>query len=224
MKRMALVLGLSCMLLAINGCGTAVSDLKLNHSTAAMRAQSRETLFPAQVGYTWQYDTVLDYTDPTLPEEPSAPGTYTAVIQAVKQVDGKTVLELKEEDSYIIPNRFPVIELDEQSITLRNVTFLGPLSDAAEGHTIDFLHLPLQAGAKWDDGQWIAKVKGEETVSVPAGTYKAWKIEVIGTYNQAYTTVGDYWIAPGAGIVKSDLALEGYHVESVLASAGTKRK
>ncbi|MGE5707012.1 MAG: hypothetical protein ACM3YO_01660, partial [Bacteroidota bacterium] len=169
MKRMALALGLSCVLLALSGCGTAVSELKLSR-TATMRAQSREALFPTQVGYTWQYQTVLDFTDPTLPEEPSAPGTYTAVIQAVKQVDGKTVLEMKEEDSYIIPNRFPVLELDAQSVTLRNVTFLGPLSDVAEGHSIDFLHLPLKAGAKWDDGQWIAKVKGEETVSVPAGT------------------------------------------------------
>jgi hypothetical protein len=186
-----------------------------------VRAKAVEALCPTQIGYTWQYDVVLTPTDDTLAE---TPGTFTSMIQAVKQVDGKTFIEMREEDSYVYGYRFPVLEINEKSLTLKGVTYLGPLSSTVDGHTIDFLHLPLQAGAKWDDGQWISKVKGKEGISVPAGSYDAWKIEVIGVFDHAYTTVGDYWIAPGAGIVKADLALDGYRAEYSLRTAGINAK
>jgi hypothetical protein len=59
---------------------------------------------------------------------------------------------------------------------------------------------------------------------VPAGTFEAWNIDVIGTYDQQYTAVGHYWVAPGKGIVKSELSIPGWNMESVMIPAGRAKR
>lgn len=217
MKHISLVLG---VILAIAGCGIQSSDLKLN-TTFVKAKTTRTAFFPAQVGYTWQYDVVLHPSDES---QTDSTGTETLKTTAVNQVNGKTVLELSDEDSFIWDVRRPIVEMDEQGVTIKDTTYIGPAADIAKGHSIDFLHIPLQVGAKWDDGLWIGKVKGQETIQVPAGTYETYKIEIIGAYDHAYSAVGDYWVAPGVGIVKSDLTCEQYQVTTELRSAGVSKR
>jgi hypothetical protein len=173
------------------------------------------------VGYTWNYDVLFHPTDDS---QSDSTGTETLSVKSASTVNGKTVVELRDEDSFIYDIRTPVLEMDDQGVVMKNVAYIGPAAGIAEGHTIDFLHLPLQTGAKWDDGLWCAKVQGQETVQVPAGTFNAYKIYVIGTYEQAYTAVGDYWVAPGVGIVKSDLTCEDYQITTELKSSGTAKR
>lgn len=64
----------------------------------------------------------------------------------------------------------------------------------------DALPLPLREGAVGpgsspDHAGW--KVEAEEEVSVPAGTFRAWRCAIRGWTNESIL-----WIAPGVGIVK----------------------
>ncbi|MBI4563817.1 MAG: hypothetical protein HY716_03880 [Planctomycetes bacterium] len=78
------------------------------------------------------------------------------------------------------------------------------------------LKLPALQGESWE---WKGRIgeeeararftnRGEEEVKVPAGTYKAWKVEVemelAGTKHR-----GTNWYAPGIGIVRQEFTFEG---------------
>ena len=56
----------------------------------------------------------------------------------------------------------------------------------------------------------LAKHNLLKPMTVPAGTFKALKISAIGTYDNEYTCVGDYWVAPGVGIVSTMPTYEVY--------------
>jgi hypothetical protein len=61
-----------------------------------------------------------------------------------------------------------------------------------------FLSLPLEKDKTWRvNSSTTAKVLNEEEVRVPAGTFKAWKIE-----ETEDTTPTYYWLSAGTGMVK----------------------
>ena len=68
----------------------------------------------------------------------------------------------------------------------------------------------------WDNGNWSAKVIGKEILTIMDQPINAVKVYVIGTYNQDYTIVGNYWLAKGIGIVKSSYIIRNYYVEEQL--------
>jgi hypothetical protein len=211
----ALALGLAACTHAPVGAPAA------SKAAAAARAFARADLFPTNPGAVWQYAVVGHPTDDPYVDYP---GVETVTLQQATRKGGRTTLQLRALDDFTNRYRFPELSFDEQGVTLRGVTYYGPMAGEAEGHAIDFLHLPLAAGTRWDDGAWIGQIKGEETVKVDAGTFKAWKVAVIGTYDQAYTAVGDYWIAPGVGIVKSELNTPAGIFECQLIPAGKAPK
>lgn len=180
-------------------------------------AFARADLFPTQPGTVWQYEVVGHPTDDPYVDYP---GVQTVTLEAAAKKGGRTTLQLRALDDFTNEYRFPELSWDENGVELRGVTYYGPMMAAADGHAISLLRFPLQAGKKWDDGQWVGEIKGEETVKVHAGTFKAWKVSAIGTYENAYTAVGTYWIAPGTGIVKSELNTPSGIFESQMIPAG----
>ncbi len=200
MTRIALALLLP-LTLAACAHGPAAAPAAVQQA-AASRALARTDLFPTRPGTVWQYEVVGHPSDDPYVDYP---GVETVTLEESARKNGRTTLKLRALDDFTNRYRFPELSWDANGVALRGVTYWGPMAGDAEGHAIALLRFPLAAGAKWDDGQWVGEIKGEETVKVPAGTFKAWKVSAIGTYEQAYTAVGTYWIAAGTGIVKSEL-------------------
>ncbi len=180
-----------------------------------------KTFFPIDPDFVWQYDVVFHPADDPYVDYK---GTYTLKVEKSKKKNEQTVLILRGMDTLNNEYHFPEITMDKDNVSIKGVDYFGFGAVAADDLNIDFLHLPLKLGNSWDDGLWTGKVKSVEKVSVPAGTFEAWKIDSIGTYNQAYTAVGNYWVVPGIGIVKSELNTPGWQIESQLILAGPQKK
>ncbi len=201
------------------------APLNANIAPQVLRQQSasqtlNQGFFPTQAGYRWEYGvTISPVNDPLVEEK----GTYTLALEKVSPAAQGQRLEMRAQSSFTSHYSFPSLLQNQDGVQLQDMTFLGLGSDEVKGLKIDFLHQGLQAGQRWEDPNWIAKVKGLESVSVPAGNFQAWRIEVIATYDRAYTAVGDYWLAPGQGVIKSNLTIPGWHVESVLTRGGLQR-
>lgn len=212
---------LPLFIFALSAC-QAAPVLQAQIPPAALMAQraTQSAIFPVQQGYRWEYDvTLAPVMDPYAEEH----GSYSMEIEKINQTPAGDELLFRAQSGFNNRYSFPSIVQSASGIRLQDMTFLGIGSDEARGLSINFLEQPLQAGKSWKDENWIGKVKGQEQVTVPAGTFNAWRIEVIGTHGYAYTAVGDYWFAPGHGIVKSSLTVPDWHVESVLRSEGPKR-
>lgn len=178
--------------------------------------QNTQPIFPTKKGFNWNYQVKLSSVDDqyTIRE-----GSLYLTTEKVEKIGSNTKLQLRMIDSYSNRYRFPTILMSPEAIHINDVTFIGVGGYNAPGFSTHFLPLPLKVNQRADDGQWISKVKGQETIRVPDGTHNTWKIEVIGTKDQDYTVVGNYWISPGVGIIKSDVTIPGWYVETVLESA-----
>lgn len=214
-------LALTVLLLA--GCGSLKAPIAgvraMNGPDAKRTVRPSADIFPTEVGHTWRYAVVAHPQD-----EPDRdyPGSQTMTVEAASRTAKGFTITLRDQDSFSDHMRFPEIRFDGSTLTIAGMTYFGAASSRADDLTIGFLTLPLELGRKWDDGQWCGKVLARETVTVPAGTFDAWKLEGIGTYEQEYTSVGDYWFAPGVGIVKSALTIPGYYLDAALVPANAK--
>jgi hypothetical protein len=205
--------------LLLAGCGIHPHATPIAAQGAKVQ-QKAGRFFPATQASVWQYDVV---SHPTDDPDVDYKGTETITVDAVKAKGDATVLQLRAIDTYTNDYRFPVVTEDAGGVTIAGVTFWGAGAEAADELKIQFLKFPLALNARWDDGQWIGKALKREQVHVPAGTFDAWVLDCIGTYDQAYTAVGKYWVAEGAGIVKSELSVPGYTMESVLIPAARRK-
>ncbi len=212
--------GLSLALL-LGGCGLGVQTGPLGVKDAS-RAKATQTssVFPTEPGYVWQYDVVAHPSDDPYVDYR---GTETVRLVSSRKTDGSVLVECKAFDTFTSRYRFPKLVMTGDKVVMQGVAFWGSMAWGVDDLKIDFLQLPLKVGARWDDGAWIGEVEGREKVTVPTGTYDTWKVSVIGTHDEVYTAVGNYWIAPGVGIVKSDLSVPGWNVESELIVAGVQR-
>lgn len=210
------------LMFTLAGCGTTAGALRGTEGTTSAKAKKSEALFPTQTGYVWTYNTTLHPTNDPYVDIPL--DTDVVELESVTQQGDATTLKLRSFDQWNGEYRYPFITLTKDKVQVSGVSYLGAGAPKAQGFSFDFLRLPLQSGAKWDDGNWMGRLKGKETVTVPAGTFDAYKVDVIGTYDHAYSAVGYYWIAPGTGIVKSELSLGDYHMESELAKTATRKR
>lgn len=200
------------LLIGLAGCGhkpVAIKQASLEKSVAA----ASRSFFPVEHHFVWQYDVVAHPADDPYTDYK---GTETVRLSTVRRSGDNQILEMKAIDSFTNRYRFPVVEQNAQGVRILGVTYWGAAASDADDLRIDFLRFPLRLASKWDDGQWVTEVKTKERVTVPCGTFEAWKLSVIGTYQQNYTAVGSYWVAPGIGIVKSALSIPGWDIESEL--------
>jgi hypothetical protein len=210
-------IGSLALMVTLAGCGVATTAHPTVKNGGA-RAQSESRFFPADPKAVWQYEVSATPSDD--PYVDPLKGVETVTVDSIRRQGDSTVLSLRAIDDYTNEYRFPVLTESPDGVELKGVTYFGTAASGVDDLTIGFLKFPLAPGARWDDGQWIGKAVAKETVKVPAGTYEAWKIDVIGTFDHAYTAVGKYWVAPGKGIVKSELGIPGWDIKSVLIPAG----
>jgi hypothetical protein len=218
---MRLALGGVILALGLGGCGISSLQPELT-TTGSKGVQAKQTssMFPSEPDFVWQYDVLAHPSDDPYVDYR---GTETVRIENVRRQGDRVTVECRAIDTFTKRYRFPQVTMSGDKVELRGVTYWGTAASDVDDLSIDFLRLPLKIGTKWDDGGWVGEVKGRERVTVPTGTYEAWKISVIGAYAQEYTAVGTYWVAPGLGIVKSDLSVPGWNVESELIVAGVQR-
>jgi hypothetical protein len=218
-RRLALALGLA---LALAGCGghlPATQATQAGTAAAKAKAARADSFLPTDPNFVWQYEVAAHPVDDP---DTSYPGVETVRVESVRRTREGTTLTLRAIDSYTEEYRFPVMSESADGLTMRGVAFWGAGAWAVDDLAIDFLHFPLAVGARWDDGAWTGRAVAQEQVHVPAGTFSCWKVSAIGTYDHAYTAVGTYWVAPGVGVVKSELSIPNYTLESQLIPAGRK--
>lgn len=211
--------GLMTLMITLVGCGATPGALP-TAKTGAAKVRSEARFFAADMKTVWQYE--VSATPGDDPYVDPLKGVETVTVDQIRRNGDTTVLNLRAIDDFTNEYRFPTLTEGPEGVELKGVTYWGTAADGVEDLTIGFLKFPLKPGAQWDDGLWIGKAKGKETVKVPAGTFEAWKIDVIGTHQQHYTAVGKYWVAPGKGIVKSELSIPGWDIVSELIPAGAR--
>jgi hypothetical protein len=190
-------------------CGSpVVQPLALRPAATAQQAAATRPadLFPTTAGHVWQYVTHAQYQDDP---DHDYPGTESATIESVRRSGRSVTLQLRVIDDFSNKLRFPTLTMDDQGVRIAGTTYWGSGAREAEGYAFQLVGFPLTPGHKWDDGEWAGTIKGQETVKVQAGTFQAWNVEAFGTFDHEYTAVGNYWIAPGVGIVKSALSIPG---------------
>lgn len=221
MKRYhSLVMGLG-LALAIAGCGTQGLSGTAVKTMAKAGVKAAERFFPADAKAVWQYEVTAQPSDDPYTDYK---GTETVTVDSLRRDGDATVITMRAIDDFTNEYRFPTVTEDASGVTIQGVEYMGVAADRIDDLSIQFLRFPLTEGARWDDGQWVGKALKKETVHVPAGTFEAWNIDVIGTYDHAYTAVGHYWVAPGKGIVKSQLSIPGWDVRAELIPAGRAKK
>lgn len=208
--------------LALAGCGHFNATQPSTTAAQGLKAQGvkrSESFLPTDPKFVWNYEVTVHPTD-----DPDADivGSQTVSIMSNRRANGRNLMQLCMTDSFSSEPTYPVFEESAEGLNLKGVTYWGVVPDKAESLSIPYLRFPLAIGGKWDDGLFIGRTKAKERVTVPAGTFEAWKIDTIGTYDQAYTAVGNYWFAPGVGVVKSELAIQNYTFETVLVPASRK--
>lgn len=209
----------SLAVLGTFGCGRTNAPLPTAIRGSALQSLKADALFPTDPGRVWRYEVVAHPQDDP---ETDVLGTQTVTVDRVRRQGTRTEVTLRDIDTFTQAYRFPVVTFDGDKLVIAGVTYWGAAAEQADDLANEFLHLPWVPAEHWDDGNWAGKVVGRETVTVPAGTFDAWRVEGIGTYEQEYTVVGDYWFAPGVGIVKSSLTVPGWYLDHALIPAGRR--
>ncbi|HEY9842319.1 MAG: hypothetical protein ACAI44_16080 [Candidatus Sericytochromatia bacterium] len=199
----------------------------------AVRAQSRASLsrseilsyYPLEAGRSWtfaleqtqngqdntKFKTLTMFTEPLAPEA----GAERAVLRRVYPDSTVTPTpslarrfgDRVELSRYQAPADTGFLALQPPS---------GAVLPAARGAGfIIAMQLPFEPGHSWggrefQGGSETISVRGEETVSVPAGTFKALLIEHHLSYDNGKEDYLRYWYAPGVGMVKMYEELTAY--------------
>jgi hypothetical protein len=164
-------------------------------SAPRLKDEPPRTYFPMTVGDRW----VIEMRYKANAEE------YTEVVTAVEKKDGATVVTVGREVNGQVGSLSHLKVTDEG---LFRVSHLGTTYDAP----YRILKYPLKPGQSWtsevSSGGVVSstfkyKAIDEEAVEVPAGKFRAFRIEVdINTRGQSRKSV--IWYAANVGIVKMD--------------------
>ncbi len=174
---------------------------------AVLVTASAESLIPTADGTTWDYEVREQ-----LPS-PDAFATLSVRISGTEQLGTKDLLKLETRVGDIL-TKTELIEADDAGIRLYRRT-------NAERKTVvsnppqTLVPAPLQIGAKWELDDRAAgtemhqqfTVAAQESVTVPAGTYQAYRLHCEQPWPIA--TVIDRWFVPGVGFVKDVTTVRG---------------
>lgn len=185
---------LSSCLLA--GCAHApVAPLLPRAGAFAVRATG--DLYPLAKGETWTY--ALEQQQDANPVQHTA--MTIAIASVTTQPDGATMAVLNRTYGTFQPPATRVLHYPDRVV-------LSRLSDPETGPSLTILHLPLKAGDSWPGRDFgggnteTVTAKGQETVTVPLGTYTAERVDHLIRYADGKTDTLSYWYAPGVGVVK----------------------
>ncbi len=161
---------------------------------AAVSAQA-DAFLPHTVGTRWEYA-----------QTGAEPSRFTVRVAGEENLDEKNLLRLETTAGDHL------IQVQFLSVDQRGVLMHGRRSTAGEVATFKpprvLLPVPLQPGTKWELDDDVAgttmhqvfKVGADETVTVPAGEFRAYKLHCEQPWPLSISI--DRWFAPGTGFVK----------------------
>ncbi len=141
-----------------------------------------------------------------MPKPARQPSRFTIRVAGEENIGGKDLLRLETKaDDQLIQVQF--ISVDDRGVLMH-----GRRATAGEVTTFKpprvLLPIPLQVGTKWELDDDVAgttmhqvfKVGAEETVIVPAGEFRAYKLHCEQPWPLSISI--DRWFAPGTGFVQ----------------------
>lgn len=172
--------------LTLLGCATTGNIT--NNTTSSNHTNS---YYPNTDGYEWKYDVSSwnSYTGTTSTSEGTQKvnGSYT-------YSNGLTLQKFYQESLSV--SQEALTEVTASTVK----TYGNTIFPTAESTTL--LSLPLSVNASWNYYQnYKAQVVAQENVTVPLGTYNAYKV-----YYEPYNNVSQYiWFAENIGAIKSEI-------------------
>jgi hypothetical protein len=140
-----------------------------------------------------------------------------------KKVGDETNVDIAYPDGNGIALRYRITS-DGVALVSKKITASGTASDELVRAPELFLKLPLAKGATWKYGPFDATVGDDEDVTVPAGKFRATRVDfklgksvprpICNIMGMAETIT--MWLAPGTGIVKQTWT----HVTPVVPASG----
>jgi hypothetical protein len=198
-------LAVSLLALALVGCGSplGVPLASRDGSTLAARQASTD-LYPLTKGMHWRYRTIHQTGD-----GPERPGDdqFMTVTESEAQQGGVRAVLLRRIGAREMPLTLAVS--DGSGVVLSRL-------HAPEDGSITILSYPLQPQKSWAGRSWgthaaeTISVVGVESVTVPAGTFTATRLQHRIAYATGKSDLLHYWYAPGVGMVK---AIEGLTID-----------
>jgi hypothetical protein len=156
-----------------------------------------DAYFPAAVGAEWVYR----LTD-SQPGRPARTFERVQVVTAVTARDGAVVATVAERGDYD-PGDVSAWAVSRAGLLRRNERW------GKAGPWLTLLRGPVVCGETWaeDDGEGshnVLTVAGCEAVRVPAGLYRATRVDMVQTHagRAAPPLSASWWYAPGVGCVK----------------------
>ena len=129
--------------------------------------------------------------------------TYRAVTKRFNGTTSRNLLN-GEYQITLVPGRRLFFKIEgDRPIEEKNPDFLVVMlpTRAVINHTARYFQFPLAVGKKWNTNyfnegyrQWIspeAAVTGVESVTTPAGTFSAYRIERLFSYSRTFTGIGE---------------------------------
>jgi hypothetical protein len=151
-----------------------------------------EDFYPAKVGTKWVYE------DQT--------GELTSAVSAVERKAGETVVTVLRDHGAGPPSPLEILVLSE------NGMFRVEAGGMKFDQPVCLVRFPIREGDKWDvkvsgpkqlkHEKGSATTVGFEEVEVPAGKFKALRVEKIVTTSTGVPLRSTFWYAPGVGLVK----------------------
>jgi hypothetical protein len=190
------LLSATSVILALSGCQTTLPH-SANVVAARVHVAESEDLYPLVTGRHWEYQLAQQQGDSPVQQK-----AMTIRIASTSEIaQGLTEAVLDREYGAFKP---PSTRVRKNATSI----VLSRLADPVDGPSITILRLPLTPGATWpgrDFGggntETIAP-QGPESVTVPAGTFLAQRVDHHIHYAQGSEDVLNYWYAPGVGLVK----------------------
>lgn len=189
------LIGLLALPLIASSC--AIAPVASPRPSAVKVAQSAQHPYPVEPGTEWAYQTLQKRNDGSFSER----WMKMRIISAQKLGDGVTEAVL-ERESPNGPMPTTRIRVHPDKVVLTR------LASSPDGPSLTILKLPPAVGETWpgrpyaNGNQETIAAQGWEDVTVPAGTFRAWRVDQTVTYAQGGSDTLNYWYAPGVGTVK----------------------
>lgn len=193
--KLAYILPLTLLL----GACQAPALLSTTQAATAYGARQAEStdLYPTLPGSRWNY--VLQQKQEGAPDKERA--MTVSITSRKASADGgyEAVLD-RNYEGWAPPSTRVLVNGERVS--------LSRLSDPADGPSLTVLRFPVKEGASWkgrpleQGNSETVVVRGIESLSLPAGDFKAQRMDHQIRYVTGSTDTLSYWYAPGVGVVK----------------------
>lgn len=181
-----------------SACQKAPSPLVAGSRPMAASARSASAdLYPVAAGSSWEYVLHQRQADGSEQQRPMS----IAITSAETRADGVIEAVMERRYQSWSPPTTRVLRHPDKVV-------LSRLSDPIDGPSITVLRTPFEPGASWPGrplaGEHTETIRaiGAEEVKVPAGTFKAWRVDHEIRYATGDGDTLHYWYAPGVGVVK----------------------